>query len=146
MNVQPRLEREPSAVIDRLVQATNNRDLEALIACFSDSYVNDTPAHPHRGFRGSEQVRRNWTQILAAVPDIRVQVVRTAVDGHTVWTEWEMSGSQSDGAAFLMRGVIIFEVADGSVTSARFYVEPVEETSGDVNAAVSQITSGRVAT
>lgn len=57
-----------------------------------------------------------------------------------------MSGSQPDGATFLMRGVIIFEVADGSVTSARFYLEPVEETSGDINAAISQITGGGVAT
>lgn len=124
-------------VIDRLVQAMNDHDLEVLVACFDESYVNETPAHPQRGFRGNEQVRRNWTQILAAVPDLRARVLRTAVDGDTVWTEWDMSGVRRDGAPFQMAGVAIFGVDDPMITSARFYLEPVEHTSGDVDASVS---------
>lgn len=50
----------PAETIERLLQATNGRDLDALVACFAEDYVNDTPAHPARGFRGSAQVRRNW--------------------------------------------------------------------------------------
>jgi ketosteroid isomerase-like protein len=136
MNEQTSSREEPASVLERLVQATNNHDLEALVACFDDAYINETPAHPQRGFHGREQVRRNWTEIFAAVPDIRARVRRTAVDGETVWTEWEMSGTRRDGDAFLMRGVIIFSVAEGAVASARFYLEPVEQTSGDVNTAV----------
>lgn len=138
MNVRRGREPDSSAVIDRLVQAVNRHDLGALVACFDDGYVNETPAHPQRGFRGSAQVCQNWTQIFAAVPDIGARVLRIAVDGDTVWTEWEMSGTRRDGAAFLMRGVVIFGVAEATVTSARFYLEPVEEASGDVNAAVSR--------
>lgn len=139
MKKQMRADRDPSAVIDRLLQAVNHHDLKALVACFDHGYLNETPAHPQQGFRGSEQVRRNWTQIFAAVPDIRARVLRTAVDGDTVWTEWEMSGTRSDDDVFLMRGVVIFSVAKAAtVTSARFYLEPVEQTSGDVNAAVSR--------
>ena len=59
---------------------------------------------------------------------------RMAVDGDTIWTEWDMSGTRRDGAAFLMRGVAIFGVAEGRLAWVRFYLEPVEETSGDVNA------------
>ncbi len=33
-----------------------------------------------------------------------------------------------------MRGVAIFGVAEGRLAWVRFYLEPVEETSGDVNA------------
>ena len=33
-----------------------------------------------------------------------------------------------------MRGVAIFGVADGHLAWVRFYLEPVEETSGDVDA------------
>ena len=68
------------------------------------------------------------------MPDLRARVPRIAVDGDTVWTEWDMSGTRRDGAAFLMRGVAIFGVADGLLAWVRFYLEPVEETSGDVNA------------
>jgi ketosteroid isomerase-like protein len=125
-------------VIEELVAATNARDVERLVACFSPSYVNVTPAHPARGFRGSEQVRRNWTAIFAAVPDITARVIDTSVTGNCVWTEWEMSGTRRDGKPHAMAGVIIFGVADEQIVSARFYLEPVDSSSGDVNAAVRQ--------
>ncbi len=67
------------------------------------------------------------------MPDLRARVPRIAVDGDTVWTEWDMSGTRRDGAAFLMRGVSIFGVAGGRLAWVRFYLEPVEATSGDVN-------------
>lgn len=129
----------PSAVIERLVQAVNSHDLEAMMTCFDDGYVNETPVHPKRGFRGSEQVRRNWIQIFASVPELRALVLRTAIEGDTVWTEWDMSGTRDDGGPFRMAGVVIFEVSDDAIASARFYLEPVEQTSGDVNAAVSRV-------
>ncbi|TDW81692.1 ketosteroid isomerase-like protein [Kribbella pratensis] len=121
-------------VLQRLLEAMNAHDLDAMVACFADDYVNETPAHPQRGFRGSAQVRTNWTQILAGVPDLRARVPRSAVDGGTLWTEWDITGSRPDGTAFLMRGVVIFGITDQAITSARFYLEPVEETSGDVDA------------
>jgi hypothetical protein len=61
------------------------------------------------------------------------------VDGDTLWTEWEMSGTRRDKAQFLMRGVVIFGISGDTITSARFYLEPVEEISGDVNAATSRV-------
>src|SRR6478736_10236662 len=98
---------DATAFLDRLLAATNEHDLDALVGCFSDDYENETPAHPARGFRGRTQVRRNWEQIFAFVPDIHVEVVRSAVDGGTVWTEWEMRGSRRDGKPHWMRGVIV---------------------------------------
>ncbi len=131
------------AVIDRLLKATNDHDLDALVGCFATGYVNQTPVHPLRGFSGSEQVRRNWTQIFAAVPDLVAQVDAWAEDGSTVWTEWQMSGTRGDGTPHLMRGVIIFTARDDRITAARFYLEPVEESSGNVDAAVRSQMSGR---
>jgi ketosteroid isomerase-like protein len=131
-------------VLQRLVQAVNAHDLEGLVSCFSEGFCNETPAHPPRSFRGVEQVRRNWTQIFAGVPDIKAQVPRTALDGGTAWTEWELSGTRTDGADFLMRGVVIFGLSKAEITSARFYLEPVEESSGDVNAHAARV-AGTVA-
>jgi len=126
-------ERGPAALLERLVGAVNAHDIEGLVACFAEAYVNETPAHPQRGFRGSEQVRTNWTQIFAGVPDLHARVPHIAVDGDLLWTEWDISGTRPDGGAFAMRGVVIFGVTEAAITSARFYLEPVEETSGDVN-------------
>jgi ketosteroid isomerase-like protein len=127
-------------VIERLVAATNAHDLDRLADCFSPSYVNETPAHPARGFRGTEQVRRNWTSIFAAVPDIVVRVVASATADGQVWTEWEMSGTRRDGAPHAMAGVIIFGVEEDRIVSARFFLEPVETASGDADAAVQRLT------
>ena len=54
----------------RLEHATNAHDVNEVVACFAADYRNETPAHPERGFTGREQVRGNWEQIFAAIPDI----------------------------------------------------------------------------
>jgi len=126
-------------VLERLLGAINAHDLEAMVSCFAEDYTNETPVHPPRGFRGQEQVRTNWSQIFAAVPNIQARVVRSTVDGDTLWTEWDITGERADGAAFLMRGVVIFSLGD-TIASARFYLEPVEDTSGDVNAHTCRVT------
>jgi ketosteroid isomerase-like protein len=127
-------------VVDRLLAATNDHDLDAIVDCFAIDYVNETPAHPLRGFRGRDQVRRNWTTIFARVPEITARVVASSVDGSTAWTEWEMSGTTRDGANLETAGVVIFVVKDDRIASARFYLEPVEHSSGDVDAAVQRAT------
>jgi ketosteroid isomerase-like protein len=133
---------------DRLCAVTNAHDLDALTQCFTDDYRNETPAHPERGFVGRDQVRANWQQIFAAVPDVHTEVLRSHSDGNIVWSEWEMRGTRRDGSAHLMRGVILFgvEAADGEAgraSWARFYLEPVEERAGTVARAVSnQVGAG----
>ena len=124
-----------------LRDATNTRDVERVVACFAADYVNETPAHPARGFTGIDQVRRNWTQIFAAVPDHTAALVASSQHGETVWTEWEMSGKRLDGRRHLLRGVIVFTVREGLAASARFYVEPVDDAEVDADSAVGRIVS-----
>ena len=127
---------DPAAMVRRLEAATNAHDLEALVGCFAPEYVNETPLHPARGFRGRDQVRDNWRTIFAGVPDVRAVVLRAASDGDLVWSEWEMSGHRRDGGRHLMRGVILFTVEDGLATRARFYLEPVDHDDTDASTAV----------
>ncbi|MEP7090693.1 MAG: nuclear transport factor 2 family protein [Nocardioidaceae bacterium] len=128
-----------------LRDATNTRSVAEVAGCFADDYVNQTPAHPGRGFIGKDQVRRNWTQIFAAVPDHTATLIASAQDGDTVWTEWEMRGTRADGSSHRMCGPIVFTVHDGLATAARFYLEPVDDTQGgddvDADAAATRILS-----
>jgi len=136
-----------STVIDRLLQAVNQHDLEDLVSCFADDYVNETPVHPLRGFTGTDQVRANWTQIFGGVRDLVAVVLDRAENDDRVWSEWEMSGTRSeDGGRFLMRGVLIFVVRGAVISSARFYLEPVEVSSGDVNAHTQRVVTGKEST
>lgn len=125
-------------MVDRLVQATNAHDVDAVAACFAEDYENETPVHPGRSFRGREQVRQNWEQIFAFVPDLRAEVRRSVIDGQTAWTEWEMSGTRRDGTAHQMRGIVLFGVRDGVAQWARFYLEPVDLAGGTVDDAVRE--------
>jgi ketosteroid isomerase-like protein len=132
----------PAAMLDRLAGATNSHDVDRLVDCFTDDYRNETPAHPSRSFTGREQVRRNWTQIFTAVPDLRATVLRSASVGDTVWSEWEMTGTRHDGTTHLMRGVILFGVDAGRACWARFYLEPVVAGDETVDSAVSDQVRG----
>ena len=127
------------AVADRLCDAVNGHDLDALVRCFAPNFVNETPVHPARSFRGRDQVRKNWAQIFAAVPDLEAEMIGSASQGDTVWTEWEMRGTRLDGVHHLMRGVSIFEVADDSFASVRFYLEPVDQAGVGIDAAVQSV-------
>ena len=124
--------------VERLRDATNRHDLDGLVACFAEDYENQTPVHPARGFRGRAQVRRNWEEIFAFVPDIRAEVVASVIDGDTAWTEWDMTGARRDGSPLHMRGVVIFGVRDDLAQWARFYLEPVDEATGTVDDARRQ--------
>lgn len=132
----------PSEVVDRLAAATNAHDLDALVACFAPDYVNETPAHPSRGFTGRDQVRRNWSQIFASIADVSCDVVARAVDGDRVWSEWEMRGTLPDGSPHLMRGVLVFAVRDGLVQSLRFFLEPVDTAHTTSDDAVADVVKG----
>jgi hypothetical protein len=131
----------PQDMVDRLVRATNEHDIDAVVACFADDYENETPAHPSRGFRGRQQVRRNWEQIFAFVPDVHAELFGRAIDGDTAWTEWEMTGTRPDGSAHHLRGVIVFEVESGVARRARFFLEPVDEGNDTVDDAVREQVS-----
>ncbi len=128
----------PMAVVERLRAAVNAHDLDALVSCFTPGYISEAPAHPARDFVGSAQVRQNWGQILAAVPDLRAELVRSTVAGDTVWTEWDWTGTRRDGQPHHMAGVTIQGVADDAIAWVRFYMEVVEAGGQGPEAAVRQ--------
>ena len=139
---------DPAAplLLRRLARAMNDHDLEAVVGCFSADYRNETPLHPSRGFTGGEQVRRNWTQILASVPDLTAVLLRWAEGPQgTVWAEWDWSGTRGDGAPLHLAGVTVLGLAghgDDVAGWSRFYMEPVEEGGPTVDTAVRTTVAG----
>lgn len=136
MIAEERTPGEPLTAVQHLRDAINAHDLEALVACFARDYCGELPLHPARDFRGAEQVRRNWAQILAGVPDLNAELVRTATNGNEAWAEWEWTGTRRDGLPHLMRGTTIVGVEDGMVAWSRFYMEPVVDDGVGIDGAV----------
>jgi len=133
-----------ASLLERLAAAANGHDLDALASCFAPDYRNETPAHPEQGFTGRDQVRRNWEQIFAAMPDLTATVLRSCGGEEVVWSEWGMTGTRPDGATLQMAGVIIFGVGDGRFIWARFYLEPVQAGGPGVNQTVRRRTGAGV--
>ena len=128
------------ALADRLAQAMNAHDIDAFVALFAEDYDSRQPAHPDRAFRGRDQVRANWSEIFAAVPDFHADLVASAVDGDTAWSEWRWHGTHADGTRLDMAGVIVFGLRDGLLGWARLYVEHVEQAGAGIAAAVSEMS------
>lgn len=132
-----------SEVIDRLLLAMNAHDLEALAALFHADYHSEQPAHPGRTFVGRRQMHANWAAMFAGIPDFRTELIRSVDDGNTTWTEWSWTGHRTDGQPFHARGVTLFEVKDGLVTSGRLYMEDVEREVVGIEQAVENLSGRR---
>jgi hypothetical protein len=117
---------DPKSVIERAQQAINAHDLEAFVACYGPDYQGEQPAYPSRGITDRDQVRHNWTGIFGSVPDIRADILRSVVEGDTVWTEWRWHGTRTDGTAFDIRSVTIFGVQGDQIHWGRLFMEPVQ--------------------
>lgn len=126
-------------VIDRLHSAMNAHDLDAFVACFAPEYESDQPAHPGRAFRGSDQVRENWTSVFAGVPDFKAELLLSATtdDGVEIG-EWRWQGTHADGSPFAMQGVIVAGVQSSRIMWGRLYMESIELGGGDIDEMVQE--------
>jgi ketosteroid isomerase-like protein len=127
-------------MMERLQEQQNSHDAAGMAALFSADYQSMQPVHPNRGFGGSAQVRKNWESLFSGVPDFQATILSSVTQGQTEWGEFEWRGTHTDGSPFLMRGVIIFFVQDGLISSLRLYMEPVESDGGDIEVAVQELS------
>lgn len=134
---------DATEVMAQLTAAINDHDLDRMVALFHPDYDSRQPAHPGRTFTGREQVRANWGAMFGGVPDFRAEVVRSAQDGDTNWTEWAWHGTRTDGAPFEVRGVTLFEVRDGLIVAGTLYVEDVEQEAVGIEDAVEGMSGTR---
>jgi ketosteroid isomerase-like protein len=130
---------DPRTVIDRLTAAQNAHDLEAMLACFRQDYRSEQPLFPARNFQGIDQVRANWSALLEGVPDFHAQIVRSAVDGDTVFVEIHWTGTKADGAPLDERGVLILGIRDDRIAWGRLYADEVEHEGADIDAVVRRM-------
>jgi ketosteroid isomerase-like protein len=128
-------------VLARLRDAQNHHDLDAFLACFDPAYRSEQPVHPDRAFVGPEQVRRNWAEVFAGVPDFQAELLRSADEADTGWAEWHWQGTRTDGTRLEMGGVTIFGVREDRIVWGRLYLEDVEGGQG-IDQAVQHMTRG----
>lgn len=130
-------------VIDRLLAAMNDHDLDRMVALFHPDYDSRQPAHPGRAFIGLAQVRANWAAMFRGLPDFRAEVLRYVQDGELSWCEWAWYGTRLDRTSFEVRGVTLFEIRDELIVAGTLYVEEVEADPEGIEDAVEGMSGSR---
>ena len=129
-----------ATVVERLRDAMNEHDLEALISCYDSDFQSEQPNHPNRVFHGTDQVRKNWSAIFGTMPDFRAELLAVVQKDQTVWSEWHWVGTLLGDVRKEMRGVIIFSLRADRIATARLYMEPTETDGEDIDASVGRMT------
>jgi ketosteroid isomerase-like protein len=112
----------PTLVFERMIQAANSHDLDAMVACFAPNFRSEQPFFPERNFTGQAGVRKNWSFFFSTMPDFRAEVQRSVVEGETVWAELSYYGTQSDGRKHVTRGVTISGIQEGQIAWSKLYI------------------------
>ena len=118
-------------VFERMIQAANRHDLDTMVACFAPDFRSEQPFHPERKFTGQAGVRKNWSFLFAAVPDMQIEILNEVAEGDTVWAELYYHGTQTDGKEHETRAVSIQGISAGQIIWTRLYLATL---SGDVPA------------
>ena len=128
-----------SRILGLLVEAQNSHDADRFASYFRDDYQSDQPTHPDRSFSGRAQVLENWSSVFAGVPDFRAELLASCHDESVEWGEVDWRGHHTDGSPFAMRGIITATIRDSRIAAARLYIEPVEHSGEDIEAAVEEL-------
>lgn len=127
--------------ISQLLQAWNTHDVALLSQCLHADYESIQPHHPDRNFWGREAAVRNWRLVFEAIPDLQAELMRWAVCGNEVWTEWRWNGVHQGGNAFRAGGVMVFGLSGAQIAWARVYTEIEQTTGPDWDAVLAEVLS-----
>src|SRR5258708_21532112 len=117
----------PTSVFERIIQAANRHDLDAMVACFAPDHRSEQPFHPERDFTGQAGVRKKWSFFFTTIPNIQVEILNEVAEGNTVWAELHYHETQTDGKKLNVKGVTLSGIHADQISWARLYIEPVQE-------------------
>jgi len=73
------------------------------------------------------------------VPDLTLDVLRSATAGDEVWTELRVHGQKADGSPFEYRGITVWGVREDRIAWGRLYFEPVEAGGVEIDQRMQQV-------
>jgi ketosteroid isomerase-like protein len=125
------MEAEPVTIVtlERLLDAFNAHDLDAIMSFFADDCVLELPrgAEPWgRRLEGREQVRDGLASRFAGIPDVHYGDARHWLAGDRGCSEWLLTGTTTQGERIAVRGCDLFAFRDGEVVRKDSYWKLVE--------------------
>lgn len=107
--------------LDRLFEAFNRHDADAVMACFASDAVFFAAAGPEavgRRIEGRDAIRAAFVAVWTAMPDVRWTVRASRVHEGGGLTEWLFTGTTADGRRTEVEGVDLFTF-DGDLVASK---------------------------
>jgi len=112
--------------------AENARQLEDLVATLTEDCVYEVMPWG-LAYRGKDEARRFYRELWAAIPDVKLRLLRHVIDEHCLVEESVVYGTHQGGWVGLPASgnyvefplVIFFPVANGLFTGERLYFDGV---------------------
>jgi hypothetical protein len=101
-------------VIDAVVRALNERDVESFIACYAvDARIEDAAGEPLA--TGHDSIRRRYEEMFRLFPNLQVRRLTRLTAGAFVVQEEEVRGRSSQP----QRHIAVYRIADGLIAYER---------------------------
>ena len=111
---------EPAEVVRSYLASFTGRDPDAIAAHVSAGFVNDHASALGARSEGAAEYRRRLPGFLARMEGLRYDVTRVVADGSAVAAAYTLRAT-ADGRPVEVRGVMLFDVVDGLITSRTDY-------------------------
>ena len=110
--------------LERVLDAFNRHDLEAIMDFFAEDASLDTPRGPEPwGGRhaGKDAVRAGLAARFAGIPDVHYSDARHWVSGDRGVSEWLLTGTTIEGERIAVQGCDLWEFRDGLIVRKDSY-------------------------
>lgn len=114
--------------LDRLTDAFNRHDVEAVVAHFAEDATMYGPAGPNiygSTIEGRQAIADALRKRFAAAPDIRWNDSKDWIIGNKGLSEWRVTSTAADGSKVEVLGCDLYEFADGKVVKKDTYYKQV---------------------
>ena len=116
-------------MLERVLDAFNRHDIDAIMEFFADDCVFETPRGPDpwgRRLVGKEQVREGFEARFAGIPDIHYGKDRHWVSGGRGASEWTITGTDTSGRRVEVQGCDLWEFRGERIIRKDSYWKIVE--------------------
>jgi len=101
---------ENKAIVRRMVEAVNKRDLAVLDELMALDYVDHTNQE-----RGLENVKQFYTMVFKDFPDFHRTIEDIIAGGDKVWARFKTTGTASTGKKMELTSINILRIVNGKV-------------------------------
>lgn len=114
--------KDPRGVVEWIFGRVNAHDLDGLAEAAAEDIREDWPVVGH--LEGRRAVVDNFRTLFAAIPDLRLEILRIVAEGETVFVHWRAAGRfsggpfngiRATGRSIDLRGADCFTIRDGKV-------------------------------